>query len=75
MVHGNITHGDELRLPFWTDAVLVVQDIGVISFWGQVVDIKTRIVREHGYIASFVEEWEIVKPAKEVIKKIKIKNK
>lgn len=75
MVHGNINHGDELRLPFWTDAVLVVQDIGVISFWGQVVDIKTRIVREHGYIASFVEEWEIVKPAKEVIKKLKIKNK
>lgn len=75
MVHRNINHGDELRLPFWTDAVLVVQDIGVISFWGQVVDIKTRIVREHGYIASFVEEWEIVEPAKEFIKKLKIKNK
>lgn len=75
MQHKNIVHGDELRLPYWNDVVLVVQDIGFISFWGKVVDFKSRKVIDEMYIASFCDEWVKIKIAKDVIKNLKIKNK
>lgn len=71
----DIAHGDELRLPYWSDIVLIVEDIGVISFWGRVVEVKSRKVIDQMYIASYCDGWEKIKPAKDVIKRLKIKNK
>jgi hypothetical protein len=64
------TIGRSVRLPYWTSCVVIVEDIGLLTFWGHLLDVKTgeRIAMPEGkFVGNLSEPWEIVLEARDLI--------
>lgn len=67
-----ILPGDEIRLPFWTEAMFKVVDVGIYSFWGNVLDIKTGKMREQNRIEFYESDNEWIKiDSKSILENLK----
>ncbi len=67
-----------IRLPFWTQCVFEVEDLGIHSMWGRIVDVKSGVVIVPTQIYSLVTdhdmgEWQEAPPIHEFMKKLKVK--
>lgn len=64
-----IKKGDFIRLPYWTNCVLQVKDIGSHSLWGRLEDIREGQFVEENFVSELNQPWIKSLTVKDVLKK------
>lgn len=49
--------GDIVRLSNWKDCVVKVKDVGQVSFWGVLYDVKENMIINEEYVGFFDDDW------------------
>jgi hypothetical protein len=64
------TIGRAVRLPHWSSCMIEVGDVGLYTFWGRLMDVKTnmKIMTPDGlFVGHLSEPWELVLEARDLI--------